>query len=260
MQSLFTLHRELLASVLQIMHRVIATFLFKQTGIPRTQAATGAVTLVQRFGSAANLNIHLLALVLGGCLAIRKPRTHRHTGRDHVAAHLPPSRFAQPCRATDATGQDHRADIAIADALGASYRRGGSNGVAGSFTDPDDLVVPLQAAASTYRIAHGARAGEKVLCLQLASRRAAVNNEASRALCANAHGFNLHAGVRRAADDRQGLEQLCRYFTRPAIANKRLRVNRTGQVVLKLKTAWRDGTSHRLTFDRSCVSGCIHDS
>ncbi len=40
------------------------------------------------------------------------------------------------------------------------------------------------------------------------------------------------------------LEQLCRYITRPAIANERLSVNRQGQVVLRLKTAWRDGTSH----------------
>jgi hypothetical protein len=31
---------------------------------------------------------------------------------------------------------------------------------------------------------------------------------------------------------------------RPAIANKRLSVNRAGQVVLTLKTAYRDGTSH----------------
>ena len=86
---------------------------------------------------------------------------------------------------------------------------------AGSFTDPDDLVVPLQAAASTYRIAHGARAGQKVLCLQLAPRRAAANDEVSRALCANAHGFSLHEGVGCEADDRQGLEQLCRYIHPP---------------------------------------------
>jgi len=52
--------------VLQIIHRAIATFLFKQTGQTRDQAATGAVTLIQRFGSAANLNIPLHALLLDG--------------------------------------------------------------------------------------------------------------------------------------------------------------------------------------------------
>jgi len=50
--------------------------------------------------------------------------------------------------------------------------------------------------------------------------------------------------VRRGADDRQGLEQLCRYITRPALANERVQTNAAGEVVFKLKTAWRDGTTH----------------
>src|SRR5262245_24112402 len=53
-----------------------------------------------------------------------------------------------------------------------------------------------------------------------------------------------HAGGRCAADQRQALEHLCRYITRPAIANERRSVNHAGQVVLKLKTPYRDGTSH----------------
>jgi hypothetical protein len=60
------LFAELLAPVLQIVHRVISGFLIKQAGLKRIQADTGAVTLVQRFGSAANLNIHLHCLVLDG--------------------------------------------------------------------------------------------------------------------------------------------------------------------------------------------------
>ena len=57
-------------------------------------------------------------------------------------------------------------------------------------------------------------------------------------------GFSLHAGVHCKADDRKGIEQLARYITRPAIANERLSVNREGNVVLKLKTAWRNGATH----------------
>jgi hypothetical protein len=34
------------------------------------------------------------------------------------------------------------------------------------------------------------------------------------------------------ADDRQALEQLCRYNTRPALANERVQTNAAGQVVL----------------------------
>lgn len=64
--SLFASHPHLLAPVLQIIHRVISTFLIQQAGLKRTEADTGAVTLIQRFGSAANLNIHLHCLVLDG--------------------------------------------------------------------------------------------------------------------------------------------------------------------------------------------------
>ena len=68
-------------------------------------------------------------------------------------------------------------------------------------------MTRLQAAATHYRIAQGPRAGQKVLSLQLAPRHLARSGESRATLCANAHGFSLHAGVRIAADDRRGLEQ-----------------------------------------------------
>ena len=39
-------------------------------------------------------------------------------------------------------------------------------------------------------------------------------------------------------------EQLRRYITRPALADERVQFNAAGQVELKLKTPWRDGTTH----------------
>ncbi|HEY7560154.1 MAG TPA: transposase [Candidatus Binatia bacterium] len=36
----------------------------------------------------------------------------------------------------------------------------------------------------------------------------------------------------------------CSYITRPAIANERLKRNRAGQVVLQLKSPYKDGTTH----------------
>ena len=113
--------------------------------------------------------------------------------------------------------------------------------------EADHALTPLQAASCTYRIALGPRAGQKVLSLQSVPSRSAPS---SKALCANAHGFSrtgdksLHAAVRCGTDQRQALEQLCRYITRPAIVNERLKRNRTGQVVLQLKSAYQDGTTH----------------
>jgi hypothetical protein len=69
---------------------------------------------------------------------------------------------------------------------------------------------------------------------------------ASTCLCADIDGFSLHAAVRVEAHDRKRLEQLCRYITRPALSDERVQLNATGQVELKLKTPWRDGTTHLL--------------
>ncbi len=105
----------------------------------------------------------------------------------------------------------------------------------------DHPLKALQAASCTYRIAFGARTGQKVLSLRTVASRDEKNIPE---LCANAHGFSLHAAVRTDAYQRTELERPCRYITRPAIANERLSRNSKGQVVLQLKSAYRDGTTH----------------
>lgn len=45
-----------------------------------------------------------------------------------------------------------------------------------------------------------------------------------------ASGPSLHAGVAARADDRQELERLCRYISRPAIAEQRLSLTPNGNV------------------------------
>ena len=57
---------KLVTPVLQLVHRVITRLLLDQAGLKVDEADSGAVTLIQRFGSAANLNIHLHCLVLDG--------------------------------------------------------------------------------------------------------------------------------------------------------------------------------------------------
>jgi hypothetical protein len=63
-------------------------------------------------------------------------------------------------------------------------------------------------------------------------------------LCAEVEGYNVHAEVRVEAGDRHGLERLCRYLLRPAIATERLRETPDGKVVYELKRPWSDGTTH----------------
>jgi hypothetical protein len=44
--------------------------------------------------------------------------------------------------------------------------------------------------------------------------------------------------LRGGADNRQALEQLCRHFTGPALANQRVQINVGRWVALKLETSW----------------------
>ena len=80
--------------------------------------------------------------------------------------------------------------------------------------------------------------------LTLVGRGQRSHAHRTRDLCAHAHGFSLHAGVHCDANDRQGIEQLARSITRPAISNERLAINREGNAVRQLKTPWRNGITH----------------
>ncbi len=86
--------------------------------------------------------------------------------------------------------------------------------------DSHSALTPLQAASCTYRIALGPGQAEG----REAANRLPPTRAAAPALCANAPGFSLHAAVRCAADQRRQLERLCRYITRPALANERLAI------------------------------------
>jgi Putative transposase len=219
--------------VLQVVHRVITRHLLGQAGLKAEQANSGAVTLIQRFGSAANLNIHLHCLVLDGVY---------RRGIDGVPE------FVEAPAPTDEALQTVLHKI-ITRTMKLLNRRGvlveeqGQAYLADDDSDSDEArtLRPLQAAACTYRFAFGPRAGQKVLTVQGVMPR---QTDFKQTLCADNNGFSLHAAVRCAADDRQALEQLCRYITRPALANERIQTNAAGQVVLKLKTPWRDGTTH----------------
>lgn len=85
---LLATHPHLLSPVLQVIQRAISTFLIKQAVLKRLDAQTGAITLIQRFGSAANLNIHLHCLVLDGAYRIQNGVPEFHGVRTPVAEQL----------------------------------------------------------------------------------------------------------------------------------------------------------------------------
>jgi hypothetical protein len=113
----------------------------------------------------------------------------------------------------------------------------------GDASDGGELLPELAAAAVQWRAALGERAGH---------RDARVGRDGrsepfalvKAPLCAECHGFSLHAAVVVAARDRERLEKLCRYAARPAVAESRLVEFADGRIGYVLKKRWRDGTTH----------------
>jgi len=92
----------------------------------------------------------------------------------------------------------------------------------------------------TYRIAVGPQAGRKVFTLQTLP----ASEEPFDDPVGQVAGFSLHAGVAAKAHQRQKLERLCRYISRPAVSEQRLSLTPNGNVRYQLKTPYRDGTTH----------------
>jgi hypothetical protein len=84
---LFASKPEAIGAVLGIVHCVIAGWLADQAGVERARAQCGTVTLIQRFGSALNLNIHFH--MFGSTVCTRKPPSHRNASRDCAASARP---------------------------------------------------------------------------------------------------------------------------------------------------------------------------
>ena len=92
------------------------------------------------------------------------------------------------------------------------------------------------------QLAIGPQQGRKVFTLQTLPPDEDDSGGSDRV--AKEAGFSLHAGVSTEAHQRDKLERLCRYVSRPAVSEKRLALTSNGNIRYQLKTPYRDGTTH----------------
>ena len=217
-----------LSAVLTVVHRVLSTFVVRQSGFTVSSGArTGAVTLIQRFGSALNLNVHLHMLFLDGAYTFRGKRAIFHRTRRPTSEEL------------------HRLLDSLSRRIVRVLQRRGLLIADPEFLhldlEPGSSLDHLQAASINYRIAIGPHAGRKALTLYSVPP---LEEASSNPLLARRSGFSLHAATVCEAWQRSRLERLCRYITRPPIATKRLSVDDRGRVVYRYKHPFRDGSTH----------------
>lgn len=93
-----------------------------------------------------------------------------------------------------------------------------------------------------YRISTGFQKGKKIFSVQTRPPIMAETKEGD--LLGKVAGFSLHAGVATKAYQRDKLERLCRYISRPPISQHRLTLTPSGKICYELKTPYRGGITH----------------
>ena len=89
----------------------------------------------------------------------------------------------------------------------------------------------------------GDRAGQTTLRLVVSQDAPATGDaEVIEEPVAEVRGINVHAKQLVDGRDRRQLERLCKYITRPPVAQERLQERADGRLELTLKNVWKDGT------------------
>jgi len=154
---------------------------------------TGSLTVVQRFGSSLNLNLHFHVIAMYGVYAEQPDET--------LLFHPLPAPSDE--------------DIArLARAVCRKVTRCLGQ-LTGEDKDQQLTLDNLANASEQGLLATGPRRGSRVL------RLGGTGEDSEAAIigkrCADVAGFNVHANRHVAANDREGLEYLCRYLTRPQL-------------------------------------------
>ena len=197
-------------------------------GIPRGQC--GAIAFVQRFGSGLNLHPHVHVLVLDGVYA-------------GVEGEIP--RF-YPLRAPDDPDVAAVAETTSRRTRALLTKKGIGASDDGEAEDPLMRDTPWLAGLYAHgvrgRIATGPNTGKRNRTWGGCGESQEPEPSARR--CANVDGFSVHANVSLPAHQRAKLENLCRYMLRPPLAVERLERLASGHLAYRMKTPWRDGTTH----------------
>ena len=229
---LFATQPALLTGALTIINRAIETSIINAAGFKKSEAKTGSVAFIQRFGSALNLNIHAHMLYLDGVFRFTDK------GARFTRIRTPSQKEVEQVLKKVV----HRVTryLVKQGALIESEEEDDPNTYL-SF-EPDSELAQLQGLSISYRIGMGPNKGKKAYTLQSYGPIAIEDREPSGV--PKYAGYSLHTSVSCKTKQRRKLERLCRYVARSALSDQRLSLSATGKVIYSLKTPYSDGTTH----------------
>ena len=219
----------LVTKVLGIYIRIISNWYVKSARKNGVTGKTAAITFVQRFGGAINLNVHFHSLFLDGVFTIEgtKPR---------FVPVFPPSD-------AEIVTLVARMNLRVTRYL---EKKGYSidDFSEDPFAHEQPIFSHIAGASIQSRIGIGEREGSRV-------RKVGGENSLESAYtvskqCALSDGFSLHANFHINGKDRKRLEKLCRYTARPPISLERMSETHDRKILYQLKAKYSNGTTHIL--------------
>lgn len=200
-----------------------------------SEAHSGAVTVIQRFGSAVNLNLHYHTLSPDGVFVSTEDE--------------PTPRFRQLGEPSEEAVEEiaWQSCQGVLDALRRTGRwTDADEEHGGGFLDGDDelrerepLMAKIYGGSLSGRLSLGPSSGSRVMRF---GRQAVPSLQGASSSLPAIYGFNVHAKV--CARDDAARTRLCRYLARPPVSQERVCWVDDNRVSVRLKRAWHDGTTH----------------
>jgi hypothetical protein len=176
---------------------------------------TGAVSFVQRFGGAMNINPHIHSLLPDGLFVPGQQDSNELT-------------FVPLPEPT--TADIEALTLRIARRLTAAVER--------QCSDDSETQAVLERTAAALRDALATAVEPPLPKLGLELLGLDPTSFDAPLLCAKIAGFSLHAARLVPAHDRDALEKLCRYGLRAPLSQERLSLREDGRVVYHLRRPW----------------------
>jgi len=214
---------KIVTAILRIHNQVIARWYKKKSSLNQKDLKVGAVSVVQRFGGALNVNPHFHSLFVDG-----------YYYKDSAKLKFQKSRQPSQKEMEDLLKLIVKRTIRLLTKK--AYIEADFVGE-GILSNP---LSDLHSQSVVYRIAVGKRSGEKVQLYGYELEEPKRNSSGGVSLM----GFNIHAGVFIRGYDREKLQGLCRYILRGPISRQRLIKVSDDKVAIRFKKMWSSGATH----------------
>lgn len=215
-------NKKLTNELLKIFIRTLESYQKKR--VQNKTAKIGAITFIQRFGSALNLNVHFHTLMTDGAYIPQKDQTYQFIRLPHPA-HEELQQLVNKIK-LKIERKIKKLNLEQTDQM----------------PFEEESLEDITQISITHKSAFGDRQGQQLR--QYGIKSLEVDPENQDPTTANSSGYSLNARVWIAHNKRKKLEQVIRYMARGPIAQERMTETYTGQILYKLKTSWRNGVTH----------------